>query len=98
MFAKTRKTAADLATQVATDFPPSLQNLTGRKALEMYQRTATKLRRDVLANQKSERLGLIRRIVFARTLQRELVSLGYHGAIVKQLISEVLTALTFGDR
>ena len=97
MFAKTRRTAIELARQVANDFPPTLQGLSGRKAVEMFQRTAGQLRQRAQAIQKAENMGLIRRIVFARTLQKEFVSIGYDGALVKRLMSEALTALTVGN-
>ncbi|MCX7175587.1 MAG: hypothetical protein NT159_17000 [Proteobacteria bacterium] len=97
MFAKTRQTATDLARQVATDFPPTLQGLSGRKALDMFQRTASQLRLRAQEIQNVEKMGLIRRIVFARTLQKELVSVGYEGALVKRLMSEALTAIAVGN-
>jgi len=98
MFAKTRRTAIELARQVAIDFPPTLQGLSGRKAVDMFQRTAGQLRQRAEAIQKVENMGLIRRIVFARTLQQEFVSIGYDGALVKRLMSEALTALAFSNR
>ena len=98
MFAKTRRTAMELAKQVAIDFPPSLQGLSGRKAADMFQRTTSQLRQRVLAIQKEESMGLFRRIIFARSLQKEFVTIGYQGALVRQLMSEALTALTFGNR
>ena len=98
MFAKTRQSAVLLARQVATDFPPSLQGLSGRKALDMFQRSAASLRQRAQAIQKVESMGMVRRIVFARSLQKEFVALGYQGALVRQLMSEALAALTFGGR
>lgn len=98
MFAKTRQTAFELARQVATDFPPSLQGLSGRKALDIFQRTAVQLRQRAQVIQKAEGMGVFRRIVFARALQKEFVLLGYQGALVRQLMSEALAALTFGSR
>jgi len=98
MFNKTRQVATDLAIQVATDFPPSLQGLSGRKAVDMFQRTLIQLRLRAQAIQKEERMGLIRRIIFARALQKEFVSLGYKGPLVRHLMSEALTALAVGNR
>lgn len=98
MFAKTRQAAKDLAQQVTTDFPPSLQELSGRKAVDMFHRASGELRRRAQALQKEERMGLLRRIVFARAFQKELVRLGYHGVLVRNLMSETLMALTLGSR
>lgn len=98
MFAKTRQAAKELAQQVTTDFPPSLQELSGRKAIDMFQRASAQLRQRAQALQKEERMGLVRRIVFARSLQKELVRLGYHGTLIRNLMSETLMALTLGNR
>ncbi len=98
MFAKTRQAAKALAQQVTTDFPPSLQELSGRKAVDLFQRASAQLRQRAQALQKEERMGLVRRIVFARALQKELVSRGYHGTLVRSLMSETLMALTLGNR
>ncbi len=98
MFAKTRQAAITLAQQVATDFPPSLQGLSGRKAVDMFQRASAQLRQRAQALQKEERMGLVRRIVFAHTLQKEFVRVGYQGALIRNLMSEMLMALTLGNR
>lgn len=98
MFSVTRQLALSLAGEIATWFPPSLQQLSGRKAIEMFKRTADQLQLKVKAIQEEHRMGLVRRIVFARTLQKELGRLGYQGALVRQLMTHALTALTFARR
>lgn len=95
MFRATRQLAISLAGDIAAGFPPSLQQLSGRKALEMFKRTTDQLQVKVKTVQQEQRMGLIRRVVFARTLQNELTRLGYEGALVRQIMSQVLTALTF---
>lgn len=95
MFEVTRQTAMSLASDVATKFPPSLQQLSGRKAVEMFKATAEHLELKARTLQQEQQMGLIRRVIFARTLQKELSRLGYEGALVKKFMTHALTALTF---
>ncbi len=98
MFAHTRQLAKDLAQQVAEDYPASLQTLTGRKSLDMLARASDKMQERVRELQRRERLGIVGRIVFSRTLQLELVRQGYEQALVRQWMMHVLSALSFANK
>jgi hypothetical protein len=95
MFNLARETAARLALQFSTDFPVSLQEMTGRKTQDIYARALGALKHRAAEIQLEHKFGIVSRIVLARTFQTELRSGKYHGAILKQATSELASALTF---
>lgn len=98
MFEKARNAAADLASCFATDFPSSLQDMTGRKAQDMYQRALGGLKNRAGELQRESRFGIIARIILARRFQAALRTGGYSGAILRQATSELASALTFAGK
>jgi hypothetical protein len=98
MFAKAREAAADLVGKFAAEFPPTLQQLSGRKAQDMYVRALGALKTQASEAQIRHRFGIIARIVLARTFQAALKSQGYSGAILRQATSELASAITFAKK
>ncbi len=95
MFASTRESAKTLAKQISTKFPPALQQMAGKKTQDMFSRAVVELQVGVQQLQATEKMGLIRRVVFARSLQNELLRVGYEGILVRQLMAQVISSLTF---
>ena len=97
MFNATKQKAREIALQVSAELPASLQNKKSRKGVDLSARAQLQFRKRIAAYQEAERMWFVRRIVFSKALQRELLQLGYEGDIVRDLMSEALSALSFGQ-
>lgn len=98
MFKLARHGAMQLAQQFAADYPVSLQALSGRKSLDMYQKALVNLKDQAQIMQRQNRFGIISRVVLARSFQSTLASLSYSGNIQRQATSELASAITFALR
>lgn len=90
--------AVNLAHAFETSFPASMEQMKGRKALEMRDRAIIKLLDDAIALQRTRKMGILRKIIFARVFQASLVKAGYSNEIIRPLMSELLSKVTFASR
>jgi hypothetical protein len=94
-FNSTKDSARELAQGFIKDFPSSMEAMTGRKAQEMKLRAVQSLARAVTEFQQQRRIGIFSRIIFARAFQAELKGAGYSSILVRQLMADVLSHLSF---
>ena len=87
--------AHEFAGGFADSFPSSLESSSSRKAREMAGRALGELVEHVVTFQRSRRMGILKKIVFARAFQEEMRKLGYSPAFIRQVTSEVLSKLAF---
>jgi hypothetical protein len=87
--------AQEFATRFADSFPSSLESSTSRKAQEMARRALGELIEQIVTFQRSRRMGILKKIVFARAFQEEMRKLGYSPAFIRQVTSDVLSKLAF---
>ncbi len=87
--------AKEFAGGFADSFPSSLESSTSRKARDMAGRALGELIDQVVAFQRSRRMGILRKVVFARAFQDEMRKLGYSPAFIRQVTSDVLSKLAF---
>ena len=52
----------------------------------------------VVIFQRSHRMGILKKIVFARAFQEEMRKLGYSPAFIRQVTSDVLSKLAFATK
>jgi hypothetical protein len=90
--------ARTLAREFSSSFPASMEQMKGRKAVELRDRAIIKLLDDAIALQRARKMGILRKIIFARVFQSELAKAGYSNEIVRPLISELLSKVTFAGR
>lgn len=90
--------ASKLAQEFASGFPASMEKMQGRKAVDIRDRAIIKLLDEAIALQRTQKMGILRKIVFARTFQAELVKAGYTNEIIRPLMSELLSKVTFASR
>jgi hypothetical protein len=95
MFDKPRTFARELANQFESDFPPTLQTLSGRKTIDMYSKALGRLKTRAGEVQRIERYGIVARIVLARSFQSAMQEKSYHADVLRQSTSELASALTF---
>ena len=95
MFKQARNGAMQLARQFASDYPASLQALSGRKSLDMYQKALINLKNQAQTLQRENRFGIFSRIVLAKSFQSTLAGLSYSSNIQRQATSELASAVTF---
>ncbi|MCX7152635.1 MAG: hypothetical protein NT115_08955 [Proteobacteria bacterium] len=87
-----------LAGEYAAAFPSSLEGSQSRKAEDIRARTTRKLLEDVVSMQKDKRMGILKRIAFARGFQHSLAESGYSDKLIRELTADVLAKLTFAPR
>ena len=87
--------AQEFAGRFADSFPSSLESSTSRKARDMAGRALGELIAQVVTFQRSRRMGIFKKIVFARAFQEEMRKLGYSPAFIRQVTSDVLSKLAF---
>jgi len=87
--------AHEFAGRFADSFPSSLESSTSRKAQDMARRALGELIEQVVTFQRSRRMGILKKIVFAREFQEEMRKLGYSPAFIRQVTSDVLSKLAF---
>lgn len=92
------QTAARLSAEFCSAFPASLEGSQSRKAEEIRSRATKKLLDDVDAMQQDKRMGILKRIAFARSFQRSLVSAGYSDKLIREITADVLAKLTFATK
>ncbi len=96
MFKETTQKAVEIARQFSSDFPPSLQDKKSYKIADKFERALLRFRGNIATYQKEERMWYVRRVVFANALQSELLQIGFPTDTVRQLMSDGLTALSYG--
>ena len=87
--------AQEFAGGFADSFPSSLESSTSRKAQDMARRALGDLIERVVTFQRIRRMGILRKIVFARAFQDEMRKLGFSPAFIRQVTSDVLSKLAF---
>jgi len=87
--------AREFAAGFADSFPASLESSTSRKAQDMARRALGDLIEQVVTFQRSRRMGILKKIFFARAFQEEMRKLGYSPAFIRQVTSDVLSKLAF---
>jgi len=97
MFNETTQKAKEIALQFSADFPPSLQDKESRKIDDKFGRALLKFRGNIATYQKEQRMWYVRRIVFFNALQSQLLEMGYLTNTVRHLISDGMSALSFGS-
>lgn len=90
--------AVNLAREFETSYPASMEAMKGRKALDMRDRAIIKLLDDAIALQRARKMGVLRKIIFARVFQASLIKAGYSNEIIRPLMSELLSKVTFASR
>ena len=90
--------AQEFADRFADSFPSSLESSTSRKARDMAGRALGELIEQVVTFQRSRRMGILKKIFFARAFQEEMRKLGYSPAFIRQITSDVLSKLTFATK
>lgn len=90
--------ARTLAGEFETSFPASMEQMRGRKAIEMRDRAIIKLLDDAITLQRSRKMGIVRKTIFARVFQAELAKAGYSNEIIRPLMAELLSKVTFASR
>jgi hypothetical protein len=90
--------ARTLARRFANAFPSALEGSTSRKSNEIRTRAMEELLASVTAFQKERRIGLLKRIIFARSFQDELKEERYSGSLIRQITGDVLSRITFADK
>jgi hypothetical protein len=87
--------AHEFAGSFADSFPSSLESSTSRKAQDMARRALGELIEQIVTFQRSRRMGILKKIVFARAFQDEMRKLGYSPTYIRQVTSDVLAKLAF---
>lgn len=87
--------AREFVRHFSESFPSSLESSTSRKAQEIGRRAFLELLEKAVAFQKAQRMGIFRKVLFARAFQQEMRILGYTPAFVRQVTSEVLSKIAF---
>lgn len=95
MFQKPRQAALRLAEALTKAFPSTLELLTGRKTLDIRNKAMQQLIEQTIAMQRTEKLGILDRIVFARNFQKHLKEAGYSPSFIRQTTAEVLAKISF---
>lgn len=94
-FTRAKQAAEGLANCLIEVFPATLEPLTGRKTLDLRDKALQQLFERTIAMQRTEKLGLLERIVFARDFQNRLKAAGYSPAFIRETMSEVLSKISF---
>ncbi len=98
MFNKTTQKAKEIARKFSADFPPSQQEeIKNHKVADKFGRALLQFRGNIATYQKEERMWFVRRVVFAKALQSELLQLGYPKDIVRRLMSDAMRVISFGN-
>ncbi len=96
---ETAEFARSLARQFATAFPPALALSAGSAETSATDRQRDKalqrLLLDAAAYQAKEKIGVLRKILFARSFQQEMRTLGFPGSEIRSVTSELLARLAF---
>ena len=95
MFTNTKQQATDFAKQFEIELPVRRIESDIKRDAASTEALKKKVRQRVSAFQKTARLGIVRRIIFSRILQRELRALGYDAEILRLIMVEVMVALSF---
>jgi hypothetical protein len=93
----TTEFARALARQFAMAFPPALAlGTTSADAADRQRAKALqRLLLDAAAYQTREKIGVIRKVLFARSFQQEMRTLGFPGSEIRSITSELLSRLAF---
>lgn len=94
----TDEVARKLACGFSATYPASLEGMTNRKSTDLRDRAIVSLLSGAVAFQKEHRMGVLRKILFARAIQGELKGAGYSPVFIRQLMSEVLAKVAFANR
>lgn len=94
-FLKAKQAAESLATPLIETFPATLESMTGRKTLDLRTKALQRLFEQIALMQRTDRLGLFERIVFARDFQNRLKAAGYTPVFIRQTMAEVLSKISF---
>ena len=95
MFTVTTQKAYEIVQQFASEVPPALLETKNRKLGDKLERAQLKFSERIATYQSEERMWVIRRIVFANALQRELQKLGYQPQILRPLMEHGLIAMAY---
>ena len=90
--------AHGFARKFSESFPSSLESSTSRKAQEIGRRAFAELLEEIVMFQRKRRIGLVRKVLFARAFQNEMRNLGYSPSLIRQVTSEVLSKLAFATK
>lgn len=90
--------ARTLAQTFCEQFPASMEAMKGRKTLEIRDRAIIRLLDEAIALQRERRMGILRKILFIRAFQAALVDAGYSDDMVRPLVSELSSKITFANR
>lgn len=90
--------ARKLCAEFAQGFPAAMEAMSNRKSIELRDRAIVGLLHEAMALQREKRMGMLRKIIFARRFQAELNKAGYSPAFVRQLMSELLAKVAFANR
>ena len=97
------KAATGVANEFVLNFPPALLAAASGSAGEsekVRQRQEVALRKlvgDVERYQKTARLGVFKKVLFARAFQRQLKGLGFPGHFIRTVTSRALAAIAFAS-
>lgn len=95
LFQKAQQVAQQLTDTLTRNFPSTLEPMTGRKTLDIRNKAIQQLLEQAIALQRTEKLGILSRIVFARSFQNHLKAAGYSSAFIRQTTAEVIAKITF---
>lgn len=94
--------AGSLANQFAIDQPPSSLGEGRRKRVAddgsdgiRAEKVINRVVLEAERYQKSSKLGVIKKIFFARAFQRQMKLLGYNGQFIRSVTGKVLAAMSF---
>lgn len=87
-------TAQRLVDVLSTQYSPAQHLVAGKRAATLRQRGVDALLRETAAVREEFRPGLVRRLLLARALQRQLLDAGYDGSFVRSLMAAVMVELT----
>ena len=90
--------ARGFARRFSESYPSSLQSSASRKAQEIGRRALGELLEAIVAFQKERRMGVLKKVIFARAFQDELRKLGYAPALVRTVMTEMLSKLAFATK
>jgi len=90
--------AVRLAQEMSRTYPASMEDLPGKKPAELRHRALVQLLTEGVFFQQTQRMGLLRKIFFARAFQKEMGQLGYSPMLTRQILSELLAKISFAHR
>lgn len=91
------KEAQLVANQFAIDFPPSRLASASSKHGSIDSQAGKAIlnaEKESGRYQRASRLGVIKKVIFARAFQRQMKSLGYTGASIRTVTAKVLAAMS----